>query len=229
MRRRRAAGSPQQSPAARRAAIGRRGTRPPACSECPSRFGGSGSARLTRIASRDCSVPWIVSRPGLCIRQCCDGECMCDARTVIEAWWITLIRSPCTKARAGNTAVAGTAGSIRTLRSSNGVRGTARRRAASGRRILTTSRRESRGSGRSRISHRRRVATWPARAKAPRDPGRRSHRLRRARLTNGWKSPTTKHNQIQVSDAALNKIFLQFYWGVPPVICQIVRKGCTIF
>lgn len=102
-----------------------------------------------RTLSRDSYGPWSVSRANA---QCCDGECVCDGRTVIAAWWITSTRSPCTKARADSTAAAGTGGSIRTLRSSNGVRGMARRPAGSGPRTLITSLRESQEIERSRIS-----------------------------------------------------------------------------
>lgn len=116
---------------------------------CPSRF----THRLVRsrlvsfvFRSRDSHVVRGVARERYC-SVVCVGECMCDARTVIEAWWITLIRSPCIKARAGNTAVAGTAGSTRTLRNNSGAHGTEHRREANGPRTRIIFLKENRVSG----------------------------------------------------------------------------------
>lgn len=128
--------------------------------------------------------------------ECCDRS-VCNAGTVIEAWWTTSTRSPCTKARGSIARVVGTAGNRRTLRSSSGARGTGRQE-ENGRRILITSRKGSPGRGRSGRCRPRPGVIWPVQGRARQGRGPPSRRRRRGRLTSGWKNLTTKHKQLQV-------------------------------
>lgn len=191
-------GGPGRTPAL----IGRRRRRPPTSSSSLPFSTPSASlasfVSLSRVRYVACGVSRFSCRHLLTERWCCDCECMCDARTVIEAWWITLIPSPCTKARAGNTAAAGMAGNTKTLRSNSGVRGTVRPPVENGHRILITSRSESLGSEKSRICLPQREATWPAPVKAPQGRGLRSRQPHRVPHTSGWRNLTTRHSPIQV-------------------------------